>query len=168
MAFVYPPLEQQQVIFDYIRSDIDQGLREVEVDKLLEDHGYTIPEIGNDLTSEQFSKIVVARHYGYSTQLADVDHDLDPLAEVWTSEYEVGIRHEVRKGHRLLRQSYEGLLVSRSIFEDQREPTALGLEMDERQLNAVHTAIGRLITAKSRIFIPALTKSLLQVNPAGD
>lgn len=168
MAFTYPPLEQQQIVFDYLRSDIDRDLREAGIDVVLAIHGITVPEAGNQLGASEFSKIALARRKGYSTGLADIDHDLDPLASVMSTEYEVGIIYEKRRGIRTLQRSYKGFGVSRSLMGGAHEPIEMGLEMSQEQRDIVTQSVGRLITAKSRVFIPALTKSLKKIDPAGD
>jgi hypothetical protein len=168
MAFAYPSLDQQQIVFDYLRGDIDRDLRKAGIDDMLALHGFIVPEPGNELGASEFSKIIVARRNGYSTQLADIDHDLDPLASVMSTEYEVGVIYEKRQGTRNLERSYKGIGVTRGLMGGAHEPIEMGQEMSHEQRDVVTQSIGRLITAKSRVFIPALTKSLKKIDLAGD
>lgn len=170
MSFKAPTQEHQQFIFDYLRSDIDQDLRNVGIDKLVEAQGYVIPENGNEITFEgaDFNKLVVSRHYGYTSESADLDLDLDPTAQVMSVEYEVGLRRERRLGAQVLQFSYTALLVSRSIFDGPQEPVGLGVEMTPEQLEVVSISVARLREAKRRAYLAFLTKSLTKISLAGD
>ena len=168
MAYTYPSLEKQQLIFDYIRNDIEQDLYDAGIDVVLALHGFTLPERGNELATNEYHKIVVARSWEYSSAAADIDRDLDPLASTLSTNYEIGVVHEKRRRGHLLSRTYSGRTVSRKIMGGDHEPVDIGSEMSQTQLHVVSESIGRLITAKSRFFIPGLTKSLIKIDLAGD
>lgn len=169
MAYTAPSLEHQQIIFDYLRGDIDRNLRECGVDVILQAEGATIPQAGNEICPNGlYSKIVVSREWGYSSANADIDIDLDPQATVMSAAYRVGIAREIRRNHRVIDRSYSGHIVAESLMGGGFAPVGIGVEMTEQQLAVVQQSIDRLVTAKQHAFLVALTRSLLKLDYAGD
>lgn len=145
-----PPLEQQQAIFDMMQREIDLDLRDAGFEAVLERH-----ELDASL-----GRLVVGRSFVYTTQEADVNLDLDPLASRMGAYRQVGLFQTTGNA-----RSWHMIEVARSVMGSPYEPSEVGLELEDRQLAVVHESIRSFLNAKNDLPLTYLSTSFRRCEP---
>ncbi len=145
---------EQVSVFNNLRDHIDYVLRATGFEEFATTHGLDAGA----------GRLVVAREFDYSSELADIDIDLDPLASRLATKHLVGVMAETPGG-----SSFKGRVVSEAWRGDVQQPAGYGVDLDSIQLVTVWDAVSWLLREKTgggRLLY--LTKSLKKVDPAGD
>ena len=151
--YSFPPLHEQRETFDVFQSLIDRNLRRRGFVEVFAKRGIDV----------SVGKIVVGRDFTYSSQLADISRDLDPLATRMATVNEVGLSisdHGAR--------SWNMFEISTSLMSDDFEPSGIGLELDAIQHQSVHDSLRMLDLARRTGILSYLTKSRLKIDMGGD
>ncbi len=148
-----PSMIEQQRTFNGLRDWIDYELRNTGFERFLQSFDLD-PTVG---------RLAVACSFEYSTQLADRDPDLDPLAQQLATHYEVGVMAEEENAW-----YYHSLVISGALDGNPQEPTGPGESLHYVQFVTVAGSVRRLLKAKEDGRMPFLTKSLRKIDLAGD
>lgn len=150
MTLQIPSLEQQQAIFGMMQQEIDMDLRDAGFEAVLARH---------DLDAS-LGKIVVGRSFIYTTQEADINPDLDPLASRMGAYRLVGLFQSSGNA-----RSWKMLEVARSVMDSPYEPSGIGLELESSQLAVVHRSVRSFLDAKNEVPLTYLSKSFRRCEP---
>jgi len=146
----FPSIIEQRRQFDSIRDSIDKILRSSGFEEIL---------VSNNIDAS-LGRIVVARSFQYSTEKATINRDLDPMATLIETQYEVGVSEE-RPGLRF----FNGLVVGNIVMGENTRQYDNSILSKVEQI-VLDTSLNRLLKARKNN--PWITKSLLKVDSAGD
>jgi len=155
LRFRQEGFDDECLIFDKMRDKIEANLALFGIKEVLQEQGYA--------TENQ--KLIVARNIGYSSKKADIDRDLDPLAQPLYVEYELGLVTEQPSMHdpRLRMLSGRYLRVAQALIGEELTPTELGSNFHPGQLDLIQFSVESLNAARLAKILPSLNKSLTKL-----
>jgi hypothetical protein len=147
--------DDECIIFDKMRDKIEANLALFGIKDVLQNQGYDTED----------KKLIVSRNIGYSSQKADIDRDLDPLAQPMYVDYELGIVTEQPSlndpRQRMLSGKY--LRVAQSLIGEELNPTDFGNNFKPGQLDIIQFSIESLNYARLAKILPSLNKNLTKL-----
>lgn len=145
-------LPQERLLFDQMRDRIEQNLKHFGIASVLREMGYDLED----------KKLIVSREPGYTTRLASIDRDLDPLASPLYSTYELGLITEEQSPQvpALRHISGEFIAVSEALHGQSATLSEFGEALSPFQRSLIEGSISTLSNARLAKILPSLNKSL--------